>query len=55
MFPPMLTDASYHDDDNVIPIRYCYDEKVFSMRWLQDKSKGQTDVSSIGCPILLMC
>ena len=29
---------------NVIPIRYCFDGKFFNLRWLQAKSKVQTEV-----------
>ena len=43
MFSAMLTDA-FQDDDNGIPIRYCFDGKLFNLRRLQAKSKVQTEV-----------
>ena len=43
MFSAMLTDA-FHDGDNVIPIRYRFDGKLFNLRRLQAKSKVQTEV-----------
>ena len=43
MFSAMLTDAS-QDGDNGIPIRYRFDGKLFNLRWLQAKSKVQTEV-----------
>ena len=38
MFSAMLTDA-FQDGDNDIPIRYCFDGKLFNLRRLQAKSK----------------
>ena len=38
MFSAMLTDA-FQDDDNGIPIRYCFDGKLFNLRRLQAKSE----------------
>ena len=43
MFSAMLTDA-FQDGDNGIPIRYCFDGKLFNLRRLQAKSKVQTEV-----------
>ena len=43
MFFAMLTDA-FQDGDNAIPIRYCFDGKLFNLRRLQAKSKVQTEV-----------
>ena len=43
MFSAMLTDA-FQDGDNGIPIRYSFDEKLFSLRRLHAKSKVQTEV-----------
>ena len=43
MFSAMLTDA-FQDGDNGIPIRYRFDGKLFNLRSLQAKSKGQTEV-----------
>ena len=42
MFSAMLTDA-FQADDNDIPIRY-HIGKLFNLRWLQAKSKMQTEV-----------
>ena len=42
MFSAMLPDA-FQDGDNGIPIRYCFDGKLFNLRRLQAKSKVQTD------------
>ena len=39
----MLTDA-FQDGANGIPIRYRFDGKLFNLRGLQAKSKGQTEV-----------
>ena len=38
----MLT--AFHEGDNGIPIRYCFDGKLFNLRRLQAKSKVQTEV-----------
>ena len=43
MFSAMLTDA-FQDGNNGIPIRYCFDGKLFNLRRLQAKSKVQTEV-----------
>ena len=43
MFSSMLTDA-FQDGDNGIPIRYCFDRKLFNLRRWQAKSKVQTEV-----------
>ena len=43
IFSAMLTDA-FQDGDNRIPIRYCFDGKLFNLRRLQAKSKVQTEV-----------
>ena len=43
MFSAMLTDT-FQDGDNGIPIRYRFDEKLFNLRRLQDKSKVQTEI-----------
>ena len=43
VFSSMLTDA-FQDDDNGIPIRYCFDGKLFNLRRLQAKSNVQTEV-----------
>ena len=43
MFSAMLT-AAFQDGDNVIPIRYHFDGKLFNQRRLQAKSKVQTEV-----------
>ena len=43
MFSAMLT-AAFQDGDNGIPIRYCFDGKLFNLRRLQAKSKVQTEV-----------
>ena len=43
MFSAMFT-AAFKDDDNGIPIRYCFDGKLFNLRRLQAKSKVQTEV-----------
>ena len=43
LFSMMLTDA-FQDGDNGIPIRYCFDGKLFNLRRLQAKSKVQTEV-----------
>ena len=43
MFSAMLTDA-FQDGINGIPIRYRFDGKLFNLRWLQAKSKVQTEV-----------
>ena len=43
MFSVMLT-AAFQDGDNGIPIRYCFDGKLFNLRKLQAKSKVQTEV-----------
>ena len=36
--------AAFQDGDNGIPIRYRFDGKLFNLRWLQAKSKVQTEV-----------
>ena len=36
--------AAFQDGDNVIPIRYRFDGKLFNLRRLQAKSKVQTEV-----------
>ena len=43
MFSAMLTVVS-QDGDNGIPVRYRFDGKLFNLRWLQAKSKVQTEV-----------
>ena len=43
MFSAMFTDA-FQDGDNGIPIRYCFDGKLFNLRRLQAQSKVQTEV-----------
>ena len=43
MFSAMLTDV-FQDGDNGIPIRYCFDGKLFNIRRLQAKSKVQTEL-----------
>ena len=43
MFLAILT-AAFQDGDNGIPIRYCFDGKLFNLRRLQAKSKVQTKV-----------
>ena len=43
MFSAMLTDA-FQDGDNGIPIRYCFDGKLFNLRRFQANSKVQTAV-----------
>ena len=43
MFSAMLT-AAFQDGDNGIPIRFCFDGKLFNLRRLQAKSKMQTEV-----------
>ena len=43
MFSVMLTDA-FQDSENGIPIRYRFDGNLFNPRWLQAKSKVQTEV-----------
>ena len=43
MFSAMLTDA-FQDGDNVVPIRYRFDGKLFNLRRLQAKSKVETEV-----------
>ena len=43
MFSAMLTDA-LQDGENVVPIRYRFDGKLFNLRRLQAKSKVQTEV-----------
>ena len=43
MFSAMLIDA-FQDGDNGIPIRHCFDGKLFNLRRLQAKSKVQTEV-----------
>ena len=43
MFSAMLTDA-FLDGDNGIPIRNCFDGKLFNLRRLQAKPKVQTEV-----------
>ena len=43
MFSAMLTDA-FQDSDYGIPIRHCFDRKLFNLRGLQAKSKVQTEV-----------
>ena len=43
MFSAMLT-AAFQDGGNGIPIRYCFDGKLFNLRRLQAKSKVQTEV-----------
>ena len=39
----MLT-VAFQDCDNGIPIRYCFDGKIFNLRRLRAKSKVQTEV-----------
>ena len=43
MFSAMLTDV-FQDVDAGLPIRYRFDGKLLNLRWLQPKSKVQTDV-----------
>ena len=43
MFSAFLT-AAFQDDDNVIPIKYRFERKLFNLRRLQDKVKVQTEV-----------
>ena len=43
MFSAMFTDA-FQDGDNGIPIRYCFDGRLFNLRRLQAQSKVQTEV-----------
>ena len=43
MFSAMLA-AAFQDGDNGIPIRYCFDGKLFNLRRLQAKSKMLTEV-----------
>ena len=43
MFFAMLA-AAFQDGDNGIPIRYCFDGKLFNLRRLQAKSKMLTEV-----------
>ena len=43
MFSAMLTDA-FQDSDNDIPMRYCFDGKLFNLRRLQAKSKVQKEM-----------
>ena len=43
LFSAMLTDV-FQDSCNGIPIRYCFDGKLFNLRRLQAKSKVQTEV-----------
>ena len=43
MFSAMLTDA-FLDGDNDIPIRYCFDGKLFNLRRVQAEAKVQTEV-----------
>ena len=42
-FSAMLT-AAFQDGNNDIPIRFCFDGKLFNLRRLQAKSKVQTGV-----------
>ena len=42
MFSAMLMDA-FRDSDTGFPIRYRFDGKIFNLRWLQAKTKVQTD------------
>ena len=42
MFSAMLTGA-FRDCDTRIPVRYCFDGKLFDRRRMQAKSKVQTD------------
>ena len=39
----LLTDA-FQDSDNGLPVRYCFDRKLFNLARLQAKSKVQTGV-----------
>ena len=41
MWSALLT-AAFQDGDSGIPIRYCFDGKLFNLRRLQAKSKVQT-------------
>ena len=43
MFAVMLTRA-FKNCDTGFPIRYGFDDKLFNLRRMQDKSKVQTDV-----------
>ena len=43
MFSAILTDA-FQDGDNGIPIRYCFDGKLFNIKRLQAKFKVQINV-----------
>ena len=43
MFPVMLTDA-FVNGDNLIPIRYRFDGKLFNQRRLQTKFKVQKEM-----------
>ena len=43
MFSAMVT-AAFQDGDNGLPIRFCFDGKLFNLRRLQAKSKMQTAV-----------
>ena len=43
MFSAMLT-AAFQNGDNGLPIRYCFDGKLFKLRRLQAKSKVQIEV-----------
>ena len=43
MFSTMLTDG-FQDGENGIYFRYSFDGKLFNLRWLQAKSKVQTEV-----------
>ena len=48
MFSAMLTYA-FQDGDNGIPIRYCFDGKLFNLRRLHAKSKVQREVLDSLC------
>ena len=43
VFSAMLIDA-FHDGDDGIPIRHRFNGKLFKLKWLQAKSKVQTEV-----------